>query len=315
MSREGPPSPAPAPAAVLYAEQPSDLTLVKNILGPWVATRVNNAAEAHVVDIYSAEPDELARMYQPTVSKNGERAWYFLSSLSLKGRGGSHKSRTVIPESAGSWRTEDGPKHVIDHLDGGRLVGYRQKLSFMRREGADGERVRTGWVMAEFHIHQYDAEGGAGRKVEGLILGKIYRGNRRRVPTAVTPDPDASGDAAAATAPDGGGETTPAAAAPGPKPAPPARKRAAAAAGNVERSGAKTDNNGETEPTSSAAAAPGPKPAPPARKRAAVAASNDDESPGAEKAAGAAWLHCPRCRFHLGALQAIVTPIDDSESI
>jgi len=47
----------------------SDVNLLKNILEPWVATGVAKAGEAHVVDICSAEPAELARSFEPGVSE------------------------------------------------------------------------------------------------------------------------------------------------------------------------------------------------------------------------------------------------------
>lgn len=163
-------------AVVLHAQQPSDVALLKDVLGPWVATGVNKSGQAHIVDIYSADPEELTSGFQATVSSDGKRAWYFLSEIHPKSKApnarGGHKARAVVAEAAGCWRSEAGAKKIFDP-DSGRLLGYYQKLSFVRSCG-DGTRVRTGWVMAEFRLRE--EEGDAGSKV----LGKVYKSKHRQ---------------------------------------------------------------------------------------------------------------------------------------
>ncbi|XP_066395993.1 NAC domain-containing protein 68-like [Miscanthus floridulus] len=180
---------SPSPAAALYA-QLSDVTLVNDFLRPWVtsgdAKEGIAGAYVHTADIYSADPDELARRFQPAVSLDGERVWYFLSPLRTKSPRDRRKVRAVA-DGTGCWHSEAAPKNVINHLDGGHHVGYRQSFSFMRRGNA-GADVRDGWIMAEFHLHNHD-ENGRSRKVEGLVLCKMYRSPRNRGP-AVVPNGD-----------------------------------------------------------------------------------------------------------------------------
>ncbi|XP_066391604.1 uncharacterized protein [Miscanthus floridulus] len=330
MSHAGPTS--PSPAAALYV-QPSDVTLVKDFLRPWVTsgdTKVGGAgAFVHAADLYSADPEELARRFQPAVSMDGDCTWYFLSPLRTKSPRDRRKVRAVA-DGTGCWHSEAAPKNVVDHLDGGRHIGYRQSFSFMRR-GDAGVDVRAGWIMAEFHFHHQ----GLGRKVEGLVLCKMYRSPRNHGPS-VAPDGDdavRSGvslsaettfycrksnaiddeDSNAVTAGrqrhsnnSNGTATTTAMTVP---------LLTEKAAGDDEVSGMTTG------------VAPCPKnkavvaddddllESPPAHKKMRVAVANA-ESSGAvlvlkETTAGTpaatAQLHCPQCGFHLAALQALVT--------
>jgi hypothetical protein len=176
MSRSD--SPSPSPAAARRA-QPSDATLVNAFLWPWVTLGITMPGGVHAVDLYSADPEKLARGYQPEVSLDGQCTWYFLSPLRPKSPHDPRKVRTVA-DGTGCWRSDSGVKNVIDCLDGARHVGYRQNFSFMRRDAA-GADARSGWAMTEFHLHHSYDEHGHGGKVEGLVLCKMYRNRNRRI--------------------------------------------------------------------------------------------------------------------------------------
>ncbi|XP_039793080.1 NAC transcription factor ONAC010-like [Panicum virgatum] len=323
-----------------FDSHPSDVVLVKSYLRPWVAQGVRPAgAFVHAADLYAAEPGELARRFRAAVARDGERAWYFLSPLRTKSPRGRRKARTVAG-GAGWWHGEAGPRPVLDPLDGRRMVGYRQSFSFMRR-GADGAPVRTGWIMLELRLHDDDGgdgAGGIGDQLEGLVLCKVYR-SPRHPGHADGDDLDESCAAAPAgrhsnVAEDDGSSDSPA--------APPGGKRKAGDDGEPsaatprrhirtaddETSGAaaptvlgpkeKTADDGNETSGATTAAARGDEggkkaaddedssASTPPRKRAKTA---DDE--GAKRMAGAPatqQLHCPQCGFHLGSLQAVVSP-------
>ncbi|CAL5034525.1 unnamed protein product [Urochloa decumbens] len=172
--------------AAVFDSHPSDVVLVKSYLRPWVSSGVRpHGAFVHAADLYAAEPGDLARRHRAAVARDGERAWYFLSPLRTKSPRGRRKARTVAG-GAGWWHGEGGPRPVLDPLDGKRKVGYRQSFSYMRREGADGPPVRTGWIMVELRLHDGDGEEGDGAgagggiedQLEGLVLCKVYRSPR-----------------------------------------------------------------------------------------------------------------------------------------
>ncbi|EER96166.1 uncharacterized protein LOC8081834 [Sorghum bicolor] len=334
-----------ATAAALYA-QPTDVTLVKDFLRPWVTSGdtkaggagAGAAAYVHAADLYSADPEELARAFQPAVSRDGDAVWYFLSPLRTKSPRDRRKVRAVA-DGTGCWHSEAGPKNVIDHLDGGRHVGYRQSFSFMRRRET-GPDVRAGWVMAEFHLHHENL----GRKVEGLVLCKMYRSPRIHGP-AVVPDSDdivhsdvslyaetmfCCGKSKAVDDDDDSYSV------------PPRWQRrhamnsdrtATATAMTASLLKKKVDGDDAVSGTTMAAVpCPNNKVVvaddedllvlPPARKKMKVAVADADSSGTAlalkATAAGApsmaAQLHCPQCGFHLAALQALVT-LTKSKSI
>jgi hypothetical protein len=289
-------------------------------------------AYVHAADLYSADPEELARRFNPAISLDGNYTWYFLSPLRTKSPRDRRKVRAVA-DGTGCWHSEAAPKNVVDHLDGGRHVGYRQSFSFMRR-GDAGVDVRAGWIMAEFHLHH----DGLGRKVEGLVLCKMYRSPRNHGP-AVAPDGDddvRSGvsrsaetmfscgkskavddeDSNAVTARrqrhsknlDGTATTIA-------MTAPILMKKAA---GDDEVSGMTTAVAPCTKNKAVLADDEDLLASPPAHKKMRVAVA-DAESFGAVSAlkatatgapAVAAQLHCPQCGFHLAALQALVTLIN-----
>ena len=315
---------SPAPA---FDSHPSDLVLVRSYLRPWVAQGVRPpGAFVHAADLYAAEPGELARRFRAAVARDGERAWYFLSPLRTKSPRGRRKARTVAG-GAGWWHGEAGPRPVLDPLDGRRKVGHRQSFSFMRR-GPDGAPVRTGWIMVELRLHDEDDGDGAagiGDQLEGLVLCKVYRSPRHpghadgddleescaaaaapapagRHSNVVTED-DGSSDSPLLTADD---ETSGAAAATvlGPKEKTADDENETSGATTAAARGDEEEKKAADDEDSSAST--------PERKRAKTA---DDETAGAAperkrmaSALATQQLHCPQCGFHLGALQAVVSP-------
>ncbi|CAL5077908.1 unnamed protein product [Urochloa decumbens] len=269
-----PPRTSLASAAAVFDSHPSDVVLVKSYLRPWVSSGVRpHGAFVHAADLYASEPGDLARRHRAAVARDGERAWYFLSPLRTKSPRGRRKARTVAG-GAGWWHGEGGPRPVLDPLDGKRKVGYRQSFSYMRREGADGPPVRTGWIMVELRLHDDDGEEGDGAgagggiedQLEGLVLCKVYRsprhpdtarhdgGEEESCAAAMAPvarhgdiaDDDGSSDAPRATAVIGGkrkaedDEGSSAAATSSTAAGSPGVKKPAAAEDEVEISGATT---------------------------------------------------------------------------
>ncbi|KAJ1284752.1 hypothetical protein BS78_03G229300 [Paspalum vaginatum] len=179
------PSAANTPTRAAFPSQPTDLDLVNTYLRPWVETGVKAAPFIHQADVYAADPADLTRQFTPAVAQDGERAWYFYTSLRHKSVRGKRKARSVA-SGTGCWHNEAKSKPVYTGINGKRQIGYRQSFSFVKKYGT--VRIRTGWLMIELRLRKDCA--GQEAKEEGSLeaLCKVYRSPRN------PEDRDASGN-------------------------------------------------------------------------------------------------------------------------
>lgn len=175
------PSAATKPA---FQSHPSDLELVNSYLRTWVETGVKTGAFIHDADVYAADPADLTRRFGPAVAQDGERAWYFYTTVRHKSLHGKRKTRTVAT-GGGCWHNEAKSKPLYLVSNGKHLIGHRQSFSFVKKD--TGVRVRTGWLMIELRL--LNRKDGAGQKPEeegalgNRVLCKVYRSPRNPVPS------------------------------------------------------------------------------------------------------------------------------------
>ncbi|CAM0882093.1 unnamed protein product [Alopecurus aequalis] len=157
-----------------FACHPQDQELIKSYLIPRVASGQHPCKFTHDADVYAAGPGDLTSVYSPATASDGEKAWYFFTSLPAKSVHGQRRPRTVAT-GEGCWHSEAGVKLVFD---GDHQIGWRQFFSFMTKDAGQRVRnVRSGWIMVEIGLEQ---EGSS----DELVLCKVYRSPRASTPAA-----------------------------------------------------------------------------------------------------------------------------------
>lgn len=161
---------------MVLQSQPTDLDLINTYLRPWVEEGVKTGSFIHEADVYAADPSDLTLEYAPAVAQDGEKAWYFYTTLRHKSVRGKRKKRTVASGS-GCWHNEAKPKPVYTGINGRRQIGYRQSFSFVTKKQG-GQRNRTGWLMMELRLLKDSACAGKEARDESalgnLALCKVY---------------------------------------------------------------------------------------------------------------------------------------------
>ncbi|KAI4999591.1 hypothetical protein ZWY2020_004180 [Hordeum vulgare] len=153
---------APGRPALAIEAHPCEQDLITAYLGGRLTSGDMSWEFIHEGDVYSAHPTDLTEQYAAAVTSNGDKAWYFFTSVRAKG--GGRRARTVDSQE-GCWHSEAGSKPVVSAQNHrGSLVGHRQNFSFVTKE--DGVRVRSGWLMVELGLH------GDGR--DQVTLCKVY---------------------------------------------------------------------------------------------------------------------------------------------
>lgn len=153
-----------------FAKHPSDQDLIKSYLIPRLASGEHPCKFTHDVDVYAAEPAVLSGQYSPATASDGEKAWYFFTTLPAKRIRGQRRPRTV-GSGQGCWHSESGVRDVVD---GDRQIGCRQFFSFMKKDEECGKSLRTGWIMVELGLNYGEHKGSS----DELVLYKVYRSPR-----------------------------------------------------------------------------------------------------------------------------------------
>lgn len=159
-----------APTRPDFAKHPSDQDLIKSYLIPRLASGEHPCKFTHDVDVYAAEPAVLSGQYSPATASDGEKAWYFFTTLPAKRIRGQRRPRTV-GSGQGCWHSESGVRDVVD---GDRQIGCRQFFSFMKKDEECGKSLRTGWIMVELGLNYGEHKGSS----DELVLYKVYRSPR-----------------------------------------------------------------------------------------------------------------------------------------
>ncbi|KAI4999703.1 hypothetical protein ZWY2020_004292 [Hordeum vulgare] len=162
---------------VSASRHPSEPALIKSYLLPRI-TKDKSWGFIHNADVYTADPDILTRNFIAACDDDGEKVWYFFSSVKTKNVRGQRKART-LESGAGCWHSEAGTKAVEDGQN--RRLGYRQFFSFIYKH--NGRRIRTGWLMVELRPdwENFPLEQRKNMQLD-LVLCKIYR--TPRVPSS-----------------------------------------------------------------------------------------------------------------------------------
>ncbi|TVU27234.1 hypothetical protein EJB05_29831, partial [Eragrostis curvula] len=177
-------SPPPPPPAL--SSQPCDIDLIKILqarVGSGAMPAGNNSLTIHEADVYAQDPAALI-LFEPAVSQDGQKAWYFFSPLTPKSQ--QRGKRIKRCSGSGVWHDEGKSKPVVT-VDGGeaRTIGHHSLFAF--REMVNGRKgPRTGWIMKEFRLD----DGNEGK----LVLCKVYTSSRH------VPNPAMGNEAEAAEA-------------------------------------------------------------------------------------------------------------------
>ncbi|CAD6237481.1 unnamed protein product [Miscanthus lutarioriparius] len=164
-------SPKPPPAT--FTGHPSYEELIDSYLRHRIVSGTKVSDFIHEADLYAADPDLLTSQYSPATADDGERTWYFFTTLRPRAPSKKHKKRKVDTGREGSW-ANNGPKTTVFSYRGGRRqwIGQHQTFAFM--EKVDGKRVRSAWRMVELSLDSDEGGQEAGSS-NLLVLCKVYR--------------------------------------------------------------------------------------------------------------------------------------------
>ncbi|CAO2183286.1 unnamed protein product [Urochloa humidicola] len=171
-----PPSPPPP-----FPSHPSDAELIESYLRPRVVSGAKVGEFIHEVDwLYAAAPDDLTGPLRPATAGDGEKAWYFFTTVQYKSEF-KVRIRRAVDAGERCWESEEeSPQPVLSDLGGQQIqIGLRQAFAFVRKEGA--RAVRSGWIMVELRLDPKELR----------VMCKVYRSLSD--PKAIDVDAAASG--------------------------------------------------------------------------------------------------------------------------
>ncbi|XP_043693713.1 NAC domain-containing protein 17-like [Telopea speciosissima] len=157
---------AKLPPGILF--DPDDDVLVVYFLKRKICRRRLRGNFIGVLDVYNWDPEELP---SKSVSKTGDRQWFFFSHRVRRHRNGDRKSRKT---KHGYWKVTGNNRDVTYN---NRTVGVKKSLVFYKGRASSGER--TNWMMNEYTIAEEELKRCPTATQDPYVLYKVYKKSGR----------------------------------------------------------------------------------------------------------------------------------------